>query len=90
MFIKAKAANACARGLVCGPTKGAFFGDNEYLEMGRKLSQFIDLGRPDPGDFYFGWLASRKAFAQRKRRKAWMARGPIRFGTLARNPEYIH
>ena len=58
MFIKAKAANACARGLVCGPTKGAFFGDNEYLEMGRKLSQFIDLGRPDPGDFYFGWLAS--------------------------------
>ena len=47
----------CQRSCLWANQRG-FFGDNEYLEMGRKLSQFIDLGRPDPGDFYFGWLAS--------------------------------
>ena len=35
-------------------------------------------------------LAGWQAFAQRKRRKAWMFRGPIRLGTIAWNPEYIY
>ena len=35
-------------------------------------------------------LAGWQAFAQRKRRKAWIACGPISFGTIARNPEYIY
>ena len=45
--------------LSVGEPKGLFWWCHyEFLEMGRKLSQFIDLACPDPGDFYFGWLAS--------------------------------
>ena len=45
--------------LSVGEPKGLFWWCHyEYLETGRKLSQFIDLAPPHPGDFYFGWLAN--------------------------------
>ena len=72
MFIKAKAANACARGLVCGPTKGAFLVIMNIWRWEESCHNSLTLAAPTLVTFILGgWQAVRPLHRGSAEKHGW-------------------